>query len=95
MNFFDETPVTPSNTHKVDENQIEKHIPKRTRRNHSDGRTTEPSAEAASASASAKKSTQKRRLGEATTKVVVEYACASISITNVAVHLIITFVIFP
>ncbi|XP_047980635.1 pathogenesis-related homeodomain protein-like [Salvia hispanica] len=68
VNFFDETPVTPSNTHKVDENQIEKHIPKRTRRNHSDGRTTEPSAEAASASASAKKSTQKRRLGEATTK---------------------------
>ncbi|XP_042009772.1 pathogenesis-related homeodomain protein-like [Salvia splendens] len=69
LKFFDETPVTPSNTHKVDENQIEKkHIPKRTRRNHSDGRTTESSAKAASASASAKKSTQKRRLGESTTK---------------------------
>ncbi|XP_042006642.1 pathogenesis-related homeodomain protein-like [Salvia splendens] len=73
VKFSDETPVTPSNTHKEDENQIEnKHIPKRTRRNQSDGGTTESAAKASSTSASAKISTQKRRLGEATTKRLLE-----------------------
>ncbi|KAL1534544.1 pathogenesis-related homeodomain protein-like [Salvia divinorum] len=68
VKFSDETPVTPSNTHNEDENQIEKkRIPKRTRRNNSDGRTTESSAKVGSASASSKQSTNKR-LGEVATK---------------------------
>ncbi|XP_057788187.1 pathogenesis-related homeodomain protein [Salvia miltiorrhiza] len=73
VKFSDETLVTPSNTHKEDENQIEKkHFPKRTRRNRSDGHTTESSAKVGSASASAKKSTHKR-LGEATTQRLLAY----------------------
>lgn len=72
VKFSDETLVTASNTHKEDENPTgKKHFPKRAQKNHTDGHTTESSAKVGPASASAKKSTHKR-LGEATTQVVIE-----------------------